>query len=87
MKKLKCSVCGAEWMLPDEVVLKNCPNPDCLALLDEEGQNDHWAYHLSQDINHYPWVFLPKFPIFVRTPVIMDQGPLHAEGQGLGKHT
>lgn len=36
---------------------------------------------------HYPWVFLPKFPIFVRTPVIMDQGPLHAEGQGLGKHT
>ena len=53
MKKLKCSVCGAEWMLPDEVVLKNCPNPDCLALLDEEGQNDHWAYHLSQDINHW----------------------------------
>ena len=53
MKKLKCSVCGAEWMLPDEVVLKNCPNPDCLALLDEEGQNDHWAYRLSQDINHW----------------------------------
>lgn len=35
----------------------------------------------------YPWVFVPKFPVFVRTPVIMDQGPLRTEGQGLGKHT
>ena len=38
------------------------------------------------------WTFVVSgsvftFPIFVRTPVIMDQGPLHAEGQGLGKHT
>lgn len=32
------------------------------------------------------WVLVPKFPVFIRTPVLMDQGPLHAEGQGLGMH-
>lgn len=32
------------------------------------------------------WVLVPKFPVFIRTPVIMDQGAPHAEGQGLGMH-
>ena len=32
------------------------------------------------------WVPVSKFPVFIRTPVLMDQGPLHAEGQGLGMY-
>lgn len=35
---------------------------------------------------HSMWVLVPKFPVFIRTPVIMDQGPPHAEGQELGMH-